>query len=149
MMKPCVGCGGEKEPGQGKRFCPSCRAASAEKRHQRKLAYDRARRPAKPCRCGSTKEPGRHLCGACLESKQERRREYDRRRYAALHPPRPKKVKEKKARVRKPSPQKKRALRLVVPADIRSVWRKSHPNSQMQRLYPTMRELEKRFGVPC
>jgi DNA-binding Xre family transcriptional regulator len=61
---PCPRCGGEKSPGQGRRYCDDCREIAEWKaERKRKLRKGRA-----PCvRCHGIKGPGqgRRLCPAC------------------------------------------------------------------------------------
>lgn len=70
-LKPCEGCGGEKRPGQGVRYCAEC-AEIAKWRNTRKLhAYAVVAR--QPCKgCGGRKEPGhgRRFCARCATKRR-------------------------------------------------------------------------------
>lgn len=67
MRSPCIKCGGEKGPGQGRRLCDDCRELS---RWRRERSYvTRVVRQRQPCQaCRGVKPPGhgRRYCDRCL-----------------------------------------------------------------------------------
>lgn len=65
----CANCGGEKDPGTGRRYCDECRELMTWKYKRRKLA--RASMMRAPCRrCNGRREPGHSpYCARCREER--------------------------------------------------------------------------------
>lgn len=74
---PCQGCGGQKLPGQGQRYCADCKE-NADWRRKRKRST-RVIQERHPClACGGRKEPGhgRQYCVRCAAKVYKNRRRW-------------------------------------------------------------------------